>query len=229
MEVNGFTQIRDRVDNREWFDTAFMMINSNRKCQKLFDQILPLMPSKSNIFTRNTLILHLFIEFQSSNSQHVWTNLQDSLSHDVVMIPQSALVNDFCAHFKAACERYFYTNFATEQQKQDHAVVQHNKHKRAKTERYKKWLNMDTKASFEKVEAARVKFERRLVAWTFIINDMDLMETAIINTTAERWEADFEAEMLRTCGRHGKVILPTTRNLAEKLVEPGQTDFQFIQ
>lgn len=224
--MNSITQIQERFENREWFENAFTMISSITKCQKLFNQILPLMPATSNTFGRNTLILHLFIKFECFNSEEVWINLQDNFSREVVDLP---LLNDFCAHFKEACKRYFYESFATEKQKREYMVHQQKKNKRTKTERYKKLLNMDQKASSEKVEAARVKFERSLIAWTFVINDMDLMEAAIIKTTAEKWEADFEAETLRTCGRHGKVILPTKRNIEDKLVKPGKTDFMFFE
>ena len=81
------------------------MITSIKKCEKFFNNLLPLMPAQSNMFARNTLILHLFMKFESCNQQFVWTQLQDNFSRGIVTMSNFTLLDNFCTHFKDACKK----------------------------------------------------------------------------------------------------------------------------
>ena len=225
--MSNSNDLQKRYNNRAWFEEVFHMISAIQDCTVQYNKIIPYVPASSNIFAQNTLIFNLFIYFKKMDKFKVWNDLQTHFVEKGSVDDQLILVSEFSRLFRLACNQYFYEYLATEQQKEDHASAEQLRIKRENARMYRKWLGLDESSSYERITEARDKFERRLIGWTFLINDMDLMENAIVKTTAHEFDGNFPLEMLRTSGGHGKIILPTSSNVQAKIVKRGQVDFHF--
>jgi len=209
------------------FDELFAKIQSICKCSILFQNLLIWMPMQDGLCRRNTLILRLVNIIHYKNKQHVWLNYLNPSITDPTAILQ--LKEQFCTIFIDACNEYFANNYAASEKEFKQLLCTNKEQKETqKIRQDKKKFNLQNKASKETVEVAKKRYRKNLISWCMLIDDHDLAENAIIETSAQMLDGDFETSIANGAkNMHGRFKLPTTEDM-EMGEKAGALTFVFV-